>query len=64
MTQAKELLDDLIQKYDSPYLFHALGNYYTSNGESSLAEQYYHKALDTTTSEKEQAILQSKISSQ
>ncbi len=59
--QAKEILDDLIIRYDEPYLFHALADYYTLNDMTLQAEQYYRKALETSIDSNEQELIKRKI---
>jgi predicted negative regulator of RcsB-dependent stress response len=61
MNQAKNILDSLVKKYDSPYLFHALGDYYALNNQDTQAEQYYMQALQTTDDSEEKAVIQKKI---
>lgn len=61
MPGAKEYLDVLIQNYDEPYLFHALGDYYAQAGDSQTAEEYYTKVIEKSTDATEQNIIKKKM---
>lgn len=61
MPQAKQYLDTLIEKYNEPYLLHALGDYYIAMKDTALAYQYYQKALTMSNNTEEQAIISKKI---
>lgn len=61
MQEAKRYLDTLIEKYDEPYLLHALWDYYTMNQDSELAYQYYQKALSITNNTEEKSVISKKL---
>lgn len=61
MPQAKQYLDSLIEKYNEPYLIHALGDYHAIMGEDNLAYQYYQKALTISNNDEEKTVISKKI---
>lgn len=61
MPQAKQYLDSLIEKYNEPYLIHALGDYHAIMGENNLAYQYYQKALTISNNDEEKTVISKKI---
>lgn len=61
MQQAKQYLDALIIKYDEPYLFHALGDYYVLMEDDEIAYTYYNKALERTSNDNEKSVIAKKI---
>ncbi len=59
--QAKDILDQLVDQYDSGYLFHALGDYYASESMREQAEYYYQQALGRSDNDQERSLLHHKI---
>jgi len=59
--EAKTILEDLIARYNAPYLLHAMWDYYANTADQDSAETYYMQALSLSNDRKEQSILQRKI---